>query len=273
MNDNMTKAPEKRKSAPRRKKKVTSKTLQKLQKVRDIVTDPTSQTPKKWVSWLRRYTFPKKYIVLMILSGLLGSMSHPVTRNLIFMTLGKYFPTRVQALGKLQIVLETALDTTKGETRTFGEAIRNFPSLWASHTVGVLLENPKNIAYDTESNKRANELAMVIRDFFSVGMRRCKTMAEAVVEEFTDNDDLKELIHANILDPKYKDRFSKYASVDDVSPATMQQRLLFWTVKACELDVLSKRSGARGVIAGETLEHVADVIIPSFKQTGSFRQG
>lgn len=268
MNSTM-KGPEKRKRVPRRKKKITSKTLQKLQKVRDIVTNPTPQTPKKWVSWLRRYTFPKKYVVLMILSGLLGSMSHPVTRNLIFVTLGKYFPVHVQALGKLQLVLETALDAKKGEARTLMETIRNFPSVWASHAVGFLLGNPKNIALDAESNTRANELAIVVQRFLNVGMGRCKTMAEAAVEEFTDNDELKELIHADILDPKYKGRFLKYASAADISPATMQQRVLFWTVKACELDVLSKRSGARGVLAGETLKHVADVIMPSLKQTGS----
>jgi hypothetical protein len=253
------------KKSQKLKKSQKSKTVKKLQKVHDILKKPDSDTPKKWVSWLHRYTFPRKYVVLMILSGLLGSMTHPVTRNIIFITLGKYFPTHARFLGKMQLALETAVDHTRGNTTTLVESVKNFPSLWASHVVGVTVGNPKNIVIADKKEEIAETLATVVTDFFTPGLRMCKIMAKDAVKLFTDNDELKELLYANILDERYKDKVLKYASSEGiVSPIIKHQRLIFWTVKACELDAKSKLSGPTGTAATSALKYINERVIPGF---------
>lgn len=241
------------------------KTLVKLDKLDAILKAPSkSDVPKRWKSWLHRYRFPRKYVVLMILSGLVGVVVNPLARKLIFITLARYFEKHAIFLGRMQQFLDAAIDITDKKKASVAERVARFPSLLAEHVAGVLAGNPRDVAIEDDSNKIATGIASSVKGFLGIGYSRCIAMANSAVEEIVDNNDLKDLVRADILDPRYDDRLRKYIPKPGTTftEDAAREATLFWTVKACELDHISKTSNKGAPIAKKLLEQINTIILP-----------
>jgi hypothetical protein len=255
----------------KKKKKVKeSKTLQKLKKAEEIVKGPKKEAPRRWRSWLHRYVFPRKYLVLMVFSGLLGLVKHRVTRDLIFTALGRYFPMSRDFIGHLQIYFETAHDVKEGKTMTLGDSIKDLPTAIVTHKAGLAIGNPRNVVINKESTRLAESLGSFCKSFIPFGLGRCARMAADAAKEITDDDEMKRLLSVNILDSNHIGRFRKYKPTDGrvFTGEKARQLSLFWAVKSCQLeDVIagSKSTPKMVETAKQFLEFIGEGIIPRLK--------
>ena len=239
--------------------------MQKLDKLQDILQHPSDKTPSKWKAWLRRYTFPRKYVLVMIMTGLLGVMRHPLSQDLIFITLGKYFKDKMSLLAKMQIWFRAMTDTQTGRFITIKDGLKNWFGILLDHKVGLSVGNPVNVHINQTSTNAANKFVYAARSYFNYGMHRCINMAASGAAEIVDNEDIKELLYLDFFNPKYADRFLKYVPGKDrmFSGTMLKQVSLLWAVKVCQLEELTRGSDQKvAMIANECLEDIKRVVLP-----------